>query len=77
MDVFAIGVTLFNLFAGFPAFVSANDQKGPYHFIKCGLHDQFWAHQEQLMPKGYFPKPFKQLICGMLNPDPTQRLTIE
>jgi hypothetical protein len=44
--------------------------------MKCGLFDKFWTHQEQKMPSG-FRASFKELINGMLNPNPTQRFTIE
>jgi hypothetical protein len=44
--------------------------------MKGGLFDKFWAHQEQKMTSG-FSAPFKELINGMLHPNPTQRFTIK
>ena len=63
--------------AGFSAFDSTNEFNSPYQFMKEGLHDKFWEHQEQRVPKRSFEAHFKDLINGMFNPNPNERLKIQ
>ena len=42
MDVFAMGVLLFNMLAGFSAFKNSDDEQDNYNYLKRGLFSDFW-----------------------------------
>ncbi len=76
VDVFAVGVLIFHMLAGFCAFFSANYVKNDnYVHLLLGKPNDFWKPQEE-KNEGHFPDPFKRLIERMLHPDPQKRLTI-
>ena len=69
VDLFALGVILFTLFAGHPPFqANANDEDPYYKLITSNRADLFWrGHSNPNMkPEGFFPEDFKDLITCML-----------
>ena len=76
VDLFALGVILFDLRAGSPPFKEARMNDVYYRLIEQNNIDQFWNnHSNHRMP-GYFSESFKDLVTAMLRRDPAQRLTI-
>lgn len=85
VDIFAAGVTLFNLFTGKPAFRFADIKKpkeNPLYALIARKSNDYWKEFSQKYwsikdpdSKNLFPENFKKLIFGMLDPDPTKRFT--
>jgi len=73
-DVWACGVILFIMFAGFPPFQSPKTTDWWFHKLKNNRHDLFWrAHCRTV----YFSDGFKDLINKILCPDPNMRISLE
>lgn len=76
VDLFALGVILFILYAGHPPFNMANMEDPHYKLIATNRSQQFWAAHSNRRPEGFFNEQFKDLITAMLNFHPHQRLSI-
>jgi serine/threonine protein kinase len=73
-DVWACGVILFIMFAGFPPFQSPKTTDWWFHKLKNNRHDLFWrAHCRTV----YFSDGFKDLINKILCPDPNMRISLD
>lgn len=80
-DVFACGMVLFIMLSAHPPFYKADYRDTYYKYICMHKHDVFWLHQERNKPKdngkNFYSEELRNLLNGMLEPDPTKRLTIE
>ena len=76
VDLFALGVSLFILYAGFKPFETATFDDPHYKLLAQYKSQQFWQAHEQGMPRGFFSQSFKDLITVMLSFQPYQRLTM-
>lgn len=76
VDLFALGVILFVLYAGHPPFNMANLEDPHYKLIATNRSQQFWSAHSNRKPEGFFNEEFKDLITAMLNFHPHQRLSI-
>ena len=73
VDVFALGVVLFQMVAGTPPFMKAMDEDLFYRQIK-EKSELFWkVHQKDI---GKFDKDFKSLFTGMVAFDQKERLSL-
>lgn len=73
-DIWACGVILFIMLAGFPPFQQPKINDWWFHKLKLNRHDLFWrAHCRT----AYFSDGFKDLINKILCPDPTKRISLE
>ena len=73
VDLFALGIILFNMFTCQRPFTVANDEDDWYRYICEGRMDLFWKKHEQDFAKG-FSHEFKDLISCMLHVNPQNRL---
>jgi len=72
-DVWACGVILFIMFAGFPPFQAPKTTDWWFHKLKNNRHDLFWrAHSRTV----YFSDAFKDLVNKILCTDPSLRITL-
>jgi len=76
IDLFALGVILFILYAGHPPFESARLDDPHYKLIATNRCQQFWATHQNRKPDGFFNENFKDLITAMLSFHPHSRLSI-
>jgi len=67
VDLFALGVTLFILYAGLKPFNTATLDDPHYKLLASYNFHSFWQAHENRMPSGYFSESFKDLITGMLS----------
>ena len=87
VDIFAAGVSLFNIFTGKPAFDVANPKKPkdyPLYNLIAKRDNKYWAEISQKYwaiknpdDLGLFSPNFKSLMFGMLASDVNKRQTIE
>ncbi|CAD8198065.1 unnamed protein product [Paramecium pentaurelia] len=79
VDIFSAGVILFILHAGSPPFSQAADKDQYFRLLSNNKWDLFW--NQHLKYKGgnpeFFPQDFRNLMHGMLAPNPDQRFTLE
>lgn len=77
MDLFALGVSLFTMIAGFPPFQLA-DIRGDF-FYKGLIRkpDIYWRKITERRNGRGFSDELKDLIGKMLHPDPEFRLTLD
>jgi len=73
-DLFAAGVILFIMLAGFPPFQIANKTDWWFNKLMSDKHSLFWKAHERT---AYFSDAAKDLINKILSPDPSKRITIE
>ncbi|MFM7855017.1 MAG: protein kinase domain-containing protein [Flammeovirgaceae bacterium] len=73
VDVFALGVILFNLLSGSRPFELAIQFDTCYQKIAVNRYDIFWEYFER---KRIYPEDFKDLINNMLQLEPKSRLSI-
>jgi len=72
-DIWACGVVLFIMLAGFPPFARPNNSDWWFNKLNTGRHNLFWqAHSRS----AYFSESTKDFINKILNPDPTKRITL-
>jgi len=80
-DVFSLGVTIFLLVAGRMPFETASKDDEDYVHFYNHEEESFWQkHEEEMNPSSstsFFKGDFKNLINGMLNCNPEERMTIE
>lgn len=76
VDLFALGVILFILYAGHPPFNCATADDPHYKLIATNRTAQFWQTHENRKPEGFFNEAFKDLVTTMLNFHPHHRLSI-
>jgi len=77
-DIFAIGVTLFTLVAGFFPFECASKENRKYQLIEEENWDEFWKSQEESSTKENpirFSRSFKSLFERLVCSSPEKRLT--
>jgi serine/threonine protein kinase len=73
-DIFAAGVILFIMLAGFPPFQFATKQDWWFQKLQTGRHALFWkAHTRQ----AFFSEEAKDFINKILEPNPAERITID
>ena len=68
------------MLAGFSAFKNSDDEQDNYNYLKRGLFDDFWEildFKRKECNQKPFPATFKELILGMLHPNPDHRYTID
>jgi len=72
-DIFAAGVILFIMLAGFPPFQYATAQDWWFQKLQTGRHSLFWkAHTRQ----AFFSEDAKDFINKILEPNPAERITL-
>jgi serine/threonine protein kinase len=72
-DIWACGVILFIMLAGFPPFQKPADSDWWFNKLNNNKHALFWqAHSRS----AYFSDQTKDFINKILNPDPTKRISI-
>lgn len=76
VDLFALGVILFILYAGHPPFQAAQNEDQYYKLIAMNRSDLFWKAHSQRKEAGFFSDSFKALITCMLQFHPHHRLCI-
>ncbi|CAD8114527.1 unnamed protein product [Paramecium primaurelia] len=75
-DIFSAGVILFILHAGSPPFSIASETDPIFKLIIHNKRDEFWyCHTKNR--SDIFPQDFKNLIDGMLAPNPDERFTLD
>jgi serine/threonine protein kinase len=76
VDVFAMGVLLFNLYCGHPPFITAT-KSDPYYYNAFILNPKgFWIFHQRQNPKNPISESFKELITGMLSFNSSERYTL-
>ena len=77
VDVFACGVILFCMHYGMPPYLRKAVRKDPYYkFFAEGRQHVFWKAMKNKM-KFEISENFENLINGMLNDNPEERLSID
>ena len=78
VDLFAVAVVLFIMYAKCPPFNGGNATlKDPfYKLIVTNKFDLFWKAHEAVKPKGYFSADFKELLTCMFQERPHMRLAM-
>jgi len=66
VDLFALGVILFILYAGHPPFNHADRRDPHYKLLATNRADLFWKTHSNRKPKDFFSEEFKDLITNML-----------
>ena len=82
MDLFAIGKLLLTMATGINPFMKANAKDLQYKLVEEGDWETFWKTIETCVKKKWiketeFTLEFKELIQGLLSPDPSKRWGIE
>ena len=77
MDLFALGVILFQMRSGFSPFDNLASKDDMYYKLIVNHRlDVYWKHQEKKVEKGHFSEDYKDLISSMLDFYPAKRLTM-
>lgn len=76
VDLFALGIILFILYAGHPPFNQAHPNDPHYKLIATNRADLFWKYHSNRKPAGFFSDSFKDLMTNMLQTMANQRLSI-
>lgn len=76
VDLFALGVILFIMYAGHPPFNQAVPRDPHYKLLVKFRPDMFWKSHEQGKAPGFFTEEFKDLITNMLAHNPSSRLSM-
>lgn len=68
------------MLSGHPCFKSATMTDPWYGLICKGMYEKFWEVHEKKKPKqegtNFYPKEYRDLMNGMLHPDPSKRFTV-
>jgi len=75
-DLFALGVILFIMKAGYQPFKVASLEDSNYKLLGMNRSDLFWANHSQYSPPGFFSAEFKDLVTSLLQLNPHNRLSI-
>ena len=75
-DLFAAGVILFIMYAGYPPFGKALQNDSWYSYVWTKRYDRFWFYHARNKPDGYYSEQFKALINGLIAKNPDERLHI-
>ena len=81
-DIFALGVILFEMVAGYKPFEAARDEDPIYELFKLNKQEEFWLFHEDLKTqmtglvpeKGHFPANFRELVNLLLAYETKDRL---
>jgi serine/threonine protein kinase len=76
VDIFALGVILFIMYAGHPPFQIAKEDDMFYKLLASGRADLFWKAHSNKKPADFFSDEFKDLITTMLQVQPFMRLSL-
>ena len=76
VDLFAVGVILFTLYAGHPPFFEAKQTDEFYKWLYYGQARKFWSRHQQYHPEGFFDPDFMNLMTLMFSYHPSNRPTI-
>lgn len=76
VDLFALGIILFILYAGHPPFTQAHPTDTHYKLLVTNRADLFWKYHTKSKGDGFFSENFKDLITNMLQYNPSQRLNL-
>jgi len=76
VDLFALGVILFILYAQHPPFTQASTSDSFYKLLATNRADLFWKMHSQRHEPGFFTEEFKDLITSMLQLHAHQRLSM-
>ena len=66
VDLFALGIILFNLYSGRRPFNFAIINDSNYKLIATNRADLFWEYHSAKKPSGFYSDSFKDLITNML-----------
>jgi len=75
-DIFALGVTLFAIVTGYLPFGKHLAQNNIYQYIYAKNYSTFWQYASNLT-KCTFSQEFKDLFMGMVQYNPSERLSME
>lgn len=76
VDLFALGVILYNLYTSSKPFDSATIQDIGYRRLQAVNNDDFWNSKSKGREPDFFTEDFKDLITSMLQAEPHKRLTL-
>ena len=78
LDMFSIAVVLFIMVSRNPPFYKAELSDPYYKYLCCNRPDIFWKEHTKNKPEGlkFFSKEFMDLMTGMLQQEPTHRLSL-
>jgi serine/threonine protein kinase len=76
VDIFALGVILFILYAQHPPFTQASTSDSFYKLLATNRADLFWKMHSQRHEANFFTEEFKDLITSMLQLHAHQRLSM-
>lgn len=76
VDIFALAVILFSLYAGHPPFDNAVPRDPNYKLICKFRPEMFWESHASRHPPGFFSEEFKDLMTNMLAYNPSSRLSM-
>lgn len=74
VDIFSLGVVLFNMYAGAPPFRQSRKSDWWFHKLATKKYDLFWKAHERTVT---FSPALKVLMQGMLRVNPEERFTIK
>ena len=79
VDVFALGIILFIMFAGHPPFRSAAPNDEYYSLVCKGQLMKFWEAHGDTKPNGtaFFSADFMDLVNQMTHPNPEARFDLQ
>lgn len=75
IDLFALGMILFIMYTGYPAFNSARRSDWHYNALVTDPA-KFWKTASKRHPQGFFSDDFKDLIVNLLHDQPSRRLNL-
>ena len=77
VDLFALGVSLFTMIAGFPPFIAADIRGDLFYKGLIRKPEIYWRKITERRNNRGFSNELKDLIGKMLQPEPEDRLTLE
>ena len=77
VDIFSLGVILFNLRTCKWEFVRALSNDPLYKYIKKGKISEYWSNLEKVIQIDGLTEDFKNLYIKMVSPNPNERPTLE